>query len=228
MIFQEQDMRVAIFFKQSTWMSLIRPALFVGVVDLITVLFWWIDWAHYPAVEHYFLPIGFTITAIALYATRYGSGKKDAEWRLRDACMLGMVQGCSLLPGISRFASTYSAGRLLCGYNALTAFALSFLIQFPLICVGFLKGLIALHKTADLFAKVFAFQSLFVMLIASLVSYWLLDIVGRLVEKNKLYYVSWYMIIPISISLFFEIVCSALFYDFFYWCCFCFVKIVSS
>lgn len=182
---------------------LVRPILFIGIVDVITVLFWWVDFAYYSFVENYFLPIGFLITAFFLYATCYASEKKDASWLTRDAVVLGLVQGCCFLPGISRFASTYGAGRLLCSYNGPTSFALSFLIQLPLICAGFLKGLFALHKRPNIFMKVFAFQSLFVMLIASLVSYWLLCIIGRLIEENKLYYLAWYMILPILMSLFF-------------------------
>ena len=137
-----------------------------------------------------------------LYATVYASGKKYAGWSFQEALILGVVQGLSLLPGISRFASTYGAGRLLCGYNTSTAFSISFLIQFPLICAGFLKGLLMTQKRPELVIKLFAFQSLFVMFIASLVSYGLLCLVGNLIEKNKLYYFSRYMIIPIFISLF--------------------------
>lgn len=191
------------FFKKSAWFSLISPILFVGVVDLITVGFWWLDIANYPLVQQCFLPIGFSITAFVLYATTYAKGTKNSDWYFSDAVILGFVQGLSLLPGISRFASTYGACRLLCGYNASIAFSISFLIQFPLICAGFFKGLLEIQKTPEIMIKLFAFQSLFVMLIASLVSYGLLCFVGKLIEKNKLYYFSRYMIIPICVSLFF-------------------------
>jgi undecaprenyl-diphosphatase len=188
-------------FKKSWWLSLPSPALFIATVDLITAIFWWFDFSNYSLVQQCFLPIGFSITALILYATRYADGEKNIDWSFRDAMILGVVQGLSLLPGISRFASTYGACRLLCRYNSSTAFSVSFLIQFPLICAGFFKGFLVIQKRTDLMIKLFAFQSLFVMFIASLVSYGLLCLVGKLIEKNKLYYFSRYMIIPIFVSL---------------------------
>ncbi len=191
-----------ILFRLTTWLALIPMIIFVSIVDSITIIFWWFDFAHYPCIQKYFLPIGFMVTAIILYAEYYASGRKKTQWSFGDALLLGVVQGISLLPGISRFASTYGAGRLLCGYNSSTAFAISFLIQFPLLVAGFFKGLMMIQKTPELMIKLFAFQSLFVMLIASLVSYGLLCLVGRLIEKNKLYYFARYMILPITVSLF--------------------------
>ena len=205
MVFQDKSVVFtkpsSYLFKKHWWLSLVSSALFIGIVDLITAIFWWFDFSNCSVVQQCFLPIGFSITAFILYATKYAHGEKNTDWSFRDAVILGAVQGLSLLPGISRFASTYGACRLLCRYNAATAFSVSFLIQFPLICAGFLKGFLMIQKRADLMIKLFAFQSLFVMFIASLVSYGLLCLVGKLIEKNKIYYFSRYMIIPICVSL---------------------------
>ncbi len=216
MVFHQSYIDFKIFLKKSTWLSLIQPLMFVGIADIITVIFWACGIAENIFISRYFLPIGFMITASALYTTRLRDSlhslttprqapgkllKGDDIWNFTNAIILGIVQGLSLLPGISRFASTYSAARFLCHYDNSTSFALSFLIQLPLIGAGFLKGLIALQKYPELMAKLFALPTLLVMVIASFISYGLLCLVGVMIQKNTLYYFAFYMIIPIIISL---------------------------
>ncbi|HSW76066.1 MAG TPA: undecaprenyl-diphosphate phosphatase [Candidatus Saccharimonadales bacterium] len=216
MVFHQSHIDFKIFLKKSTWLTLIQPLMFVSIADIITVIFWACGIAENIFISRYFLPIGFMITASALYTTRLRDSlhslttprqapgkllKGDDIWNFTNAIILGIVQGLSLLPGISRFASTYSAARFLCHYDNSTSFALSFLIQLPLIGAGFLKGLIALQKYPELMAKLFALPTLLVMVIASFISYGLLCLVGVMIQKNTLYYFAFYMIIPIIISL---------------------------
>lgn len=183
------------FFVQSCWINITKTAVFLGVVDGITFLFWWLkilpDWR---------LTLGFCCTAGILYSLKYtANGKRDFDWKLKDALSLGLVQGVSLLPGISRFASTYAWGCFL-GYNRCVAFSLSFLIQMPLLLGAFVKGLIGLQPHVDVFYKLLDFKLLFVMVSATIISYLALCAMQWLIDRNKLWYFAWYMIIPIGFS----------------------------
>jgi undecaprenyl-diphosphatase len=201
MVFGQRSIDFKIFLQKSTWQSLAAPLIFIGIADFITVIFWWSGIAQSFFITHYFLPVGFMFTAIILYSSSRASVTRSVNWSFKDAVIIGCAQAISLLPGISRFASTYGAGRLLCRYDASTSFALSFLIQLPLIGAGFIKGLIAVQKYPELMIKLFSFKALLVMVIASLLSYGLLCLVGSLIQKNKLYYFAFYMMIPIILSL---------------------------
>ena len=54
--------------------------------------------------------------------------------------ILGLVQGIALFPGISRFASTYTASRFL-NFTPKRAFQITFLLELPLIFAGFAGNL---------------------------------------------------------------------------------------
>jgi len=204
MIFNK-EFNINLLCKKEVIYSLLSPMIFIGVADLITVLFYYSGLAQYLFIKQSFLPIGFVITAFSLYSTRYATNSQNAKklWSIQDGILLGIVQGFSLLPGISRFGATYSAGRLLCGYSNFQAFSISFLIQLPLLCSAFIKGIIFIEKSSELMIKLFSFTTLLVIVLVSILSYYLLYFVGKIIEKNKFYYFAFYMAIPISISLFF-------------------------
>ncbi|MBP7854340.1 undecaprenyl-diphosphate phosphatase [Candidatus Babeliales bacterium] len=177
-----------------------KVTLFVVVADLVTILFWYIDLAHVPIIEQCFLPVGFCLTMVCLYITRYYNQNKILQWSVHDGMILGIVQGLSLLPGISRFASTYSAGLLL-GYSRWHSFCISFLIQIPLLCAAILKSFLVLYHHPDYVYNFLNVTMIFSLVLATLFSYIIFSGVGILIEKNKIWYFSLYMIIPISLSL---------------------------
>lgn len=191
---------ISTFMSVSTWASLMRPALFIVVADGITILFWWLGFARSLEVKDYFLCVGFFITAFLLYLSKYFHNSKMVRWNLYDAIVLGLVQSISLLPGISRFAATFVAGRW-CGYGLKDSFGLSFLISMPLIIAAFGLGVLSALKDHNLAIKLFAFKSLFVMVVAGLLGYCALYLVGKLIEKNKLWYFSSYMLLLALLSL---------------------------
>ncbi len=192
-----------LIFKNKFLVNFFKASIFIIISDVITFLFWILNISNVSFIQHYFLPIGFCITAICLYFSRYGKYNKIVSWSVSDAIFLGMVQGICLLPGISRFAGTYAAGLWL-GYTRKDAISISFLIQFPLLCAAFLKGMLHICKHVDFVQNIshnFSLNLIFLtMLIASLISYALLCWVIRLIEQNRLWYFAFYMIIPIGLS----------------------------
>ena len=192
----------------SSWWNMIFPAqkfkeavFFLFIADSITTIFWALKISSYSLVQSYFLPIGFFITALCLYFSYYIKGDKTFAWSKKDAVILGLVQSVSLLPGISRFAATYWAGIWL-GYEKRIAVVISFFIQMPLLCAGFLKGGLALRNDTDLFLELMQPWVFLTVLLASVISYFLFCLVLRLIEKNRLWYGAYYMVIPIIVSLF--------------------------
>ena len=77
--------------------------------------------------------IGFFITAILLLVTEIASNqaeKSPKETDYRDALIIGIFQGFSVFPGISRAGATLSAG-FLCGFSRKYAIKYSYIMLIP-------------------------------------------------------------------------------------------------
>ena len=188
----------------SLWYNLkmlFSPARFIIIADVITFIFWKMQFSKLFFIQTYFLPIGFFITILCLYFSQYGKFHKKISWSVCDAVIFGIVQGICLLPGISRFAGTYAAGVWL-GYNRKDAVTVSFLIQFPLLCAAFLKGILSMYHQPEILQSFVQSWIMFAIVIASLISYALFCWVIKLIEQNRLWYFAFYMMVPFSLSLF--------------------------
>jgi undecaprenyl-diphosphatase len=182
------------------FISLFPPAFFIMIADVITFVFWNLQLSKLPFMQHFFLPIGFFITMVCLYFSQYGTFDKKVSWSMRDAIILGIVQGLCLLPGISRFAGTYAAGIWL-GYTRKDSVAFSFLIQFPLLCAAFLKELLMMYYQPEVLQNFVQSWMVFAIVFASLISYVMFCWVIKLIEQNRLWYFAFYMMVPMSLSL---------------------------
>lgn len=94
--------------------------------------------------------IGWTmlIFGIVLYVVdqKGGTEKREADWSLRDAVIMGLWQALALIPGTSRSGATISAARAL-GYNREDGAKLAMLMSIPTI---FASGLfLTLDVIAD-------------------------------------------------------------------------------
>ena len=110
---------------------------------------------------------------------------------LFHAAILGIVQGIALLPGISRFGSTFVAGRWL-GLSREKAFEFSFLIAWPLMVAGFLKGCWQLYHTDNL-AQLLRLPVLFSILIATTLSWFVLNWVWGVIKRGQLWKFCWWL-----------------------------------
>lgn len=179
------------------WHRIVRVMIFCFIADGITIFFWLFNLI--PVIS---LTTGFMITATLLYLTRYCKERFHVfDMNYIYAILLGLGQSFSFLPGVSRFATTYAVGRF-CGYSGRVSFAVSFLIQFPLLIAAFFKGFVAMRKHLEFTRNFFDFKVLFVILAASIISYVLLWYIDSVVKKNKLWQFSWYMLVPIVLTLF--------------------------
>lgn len=180
------------------WKKNILPVVFFGLVaDGATALVWCLDIAkkiQFPLFAGFMITLGF------LWSMRDAQDEHDVDlWSLKNGLIVGVMQGFALLPGVSRFATTMATLQWL-GYARQVAFPISFLLQWPLIVAGSIKGFLFLRNS--MFAQSLLTQSfLWTILCAMLISYAMISWIGRIVEKNLLWKFAYYMIIPITIAL---------------------------
>ncbi len=200
------------------WLSL------VFIADFITVIFYFlfnyfeiknINFISgiYSSYLSYFS--GFIITIFLLLSLKFlpnnlanlsnlNTGLTKLSYK--HSVILGVVQGISLLPGISRLASTFVVACWL-GATYQTAFYFSCAIQFPLICAGFLKGCYFVYTNPTLLANILKPAWLFssVTILSTIISYFALHTTYLLLISGYGYYFGYYMIIPAVLALIFNI-----------------------
>jgi undecaprenyl-diphosphatase len=193
-----KPIQISSLFDHELWMKTVPFVFIFGcVADGITFLLWYFNIGERLAMP---LGVGFMITAIVLWNIQFMQPKKDLNmWSWQNGMIVGLMQGCALLPGISRFGITMATLQWL-GYSGRLAFSISFLLQWPLIVAGSIKGLCALHDPFIL-QTMWSLPFFMVMLIAGSIGYALLYGVGKIIDKNMLWKFSYYMIIPIIVAL---------------------------
>lgn len=145
------------------------------------------------------LGVGLIITALLLLSLRFVPSQQSGRLTWCTASILGIVQGLALLPGISRFASTYVAARWL-AFTPRRAFEVSFLIQWPLITLAFANSLRMLAAQSNS-VHLLGSETLLVMLCAGIVAFYALGLVRNLAVARRLWYFAFYMILPIAVWL---------------------------
>jgi len=129
-----EDVRISVLILSGTIPTGILGILFHEVADRL--------FSNVPLVRGMML-----VTGSLLWITRgfKTSGRPLREMGLKDALIVGFVQGISILPGISRSGSTISAALIL-GIDRETAGRYSFLLSIPAIVgamvMGFESGLL--------------------------------------------------------------------------------------
>lgn len=181
-----------------TWRIVLKLIAFVGIADLITCIFY-VMFHIYPVD----LPlwVGFCATGLLLISLRFvRRSDMRRSWSIRDAILLGIVQGVALLPGISRLAATFVASRWL-GYSNERAFQLTWMIQWPLIAAASLVGFYQLHQYQVL-GEFYSGGMLMAYFIAGVGAYSALYVLQWCVERDRVWWFAYYMAIPIGLALF--------------------------
>ncbi len=122
------------------------------------------------------------ITGLLLWGTRWV--KKDCksinDFSVRDALIIGLMQGIAILPGISRSGSTIAVGLFL-GLNRETAARYSFLLSIPAILGA--AALSLNHLPAHILPlKV----TLFGAFTSCIVGYWALKLLVKIVKHGRI------------------------------------------
>lgn len=177
------------------WRIIIKIIGLTCIADVMTALFFLLFYS--VEITRFPVGVGFCITAGLLLSLRWVQVHSGVTWNSKKAFILGCVQGLGLLPGVSRFASTYVAARWL-KLSHKKAFEICFLIQWPLIFVGFLNSVRMLLKQ-DVFPATMTPHMLYVILAATGIAFYGLKYSAYLAAHKKLWHCAVYMVVPITL-----------------------------
>ena len=125
------------------------------------------------------------VTGTLLWFTKKISieGRPLIKVSIRDALMIGLIQGMAIMPGISRSGATISMALFL-GMNREVAGRYSFLLSIPAILGAMILGLDSTTIQTNIPVKI----TLLGTVIAAIVGYIALKILLRMVKQGHLYY----------------------------------------
>src|SRR5262245_10808828 len=138
--------------------------------------------------------IWFVITGIILFVTDRVTtrGRQLQEMRMLDAIVIGIAQGVSIIPALSRSGSTIAAGILL-GLDRTLLVRYSFLLSVPAIAGAFLLEVIShrheLLQGLDLIAYGLG------AVVAGVVGYWSISVLLDLTRSRRLSLFAYYCFI---------------------------------
>lgn len=170
---------------------ILRLTLYVGVADVITACFFVAR--RYIPVAHFPLGAGFIITALALASLAWCE-RRGGKLNIRNAIILGFVQGSAMLPGVSRLATTYTAARWL-SLSDRHALEAAWMIQMPLIGISFLHSLIIFWQIG-IPDQILNPHTALVMMGASIGGWYGLRLVAYLSNRQKMWWFAYYMVVP--------------------------------
>ncbi|MEM3623606.1 MAG: undecaprenyl-diphosphate phosphatase [Candidatus Bathyarchaeia archaeon] len=149
------------------------------------------------------LPIAaaFILCGIILYSTKAGKEKTENISYL-TALMIGIAQGIAIIPGISRSGTTIAIALLL-GIRREKAFKFSFLLSIPAVLGAF--GLEAYKEWNTLtYANVGWIEVLVGVFVATVVGYFALKLLWKILAKQKLHFFAFYCWIIALLSIIFS------------------------
>ena len=125
------------------------------------------------------------VTGTLLWFTRQMSieGRPLIKVSIRDALLIGLMQGMAIMPGISRSGATISVALFL-GMNREVAGRYSFLLSIPAILGALILGLNSTTIQTDIPGKIILLGTF----TAGIVGYIALKVLLRMVKQGQLYY----------------------------------------
>lgn len=173
------------------WSLIVKLIGFTLIADGITFSCY-LFLKKYPIV----LPlwVGFAITSLMLLSLLWCK-KNHRRLSLQKIMLLGFVQGCALIPGVSRLGAVFTAGRWL-GLSAKKSFAVAWMLQWPLMigAVG-----LAILKERSLMV-LFSAQSVLLVGVAMIAAYAAFALAYFAALRNSFWLFGIYILIPLALS----------------------------
>ncbi|MCB5473818.1 undecaprenyl-diphosphate phosphatase [Ruminococcus sp. AF46-10NS] len=144
------------------------------------------------AASHMFSGIGLLLTGVILLVVDYSSingNKGTREANYGDAMWMGICQGVSVFPGISRLGLTMSAG-LFCGMSRKFAVKYSLLMSIPAVIGAFIVEMGEFTSVSMTVGRGFTY--VLGMLIAGVTGYLVIRFMVNFVNQIKLRYFAFY------------------------------------
>lgn len=194
---------VALFFRsvwapllfsiQKRWGLVVRLILYALISDIITA-------AIYILLKKYPLSIGlcvgFAISSVVL-GSLYWCRRNGVRVTAPKMALLGLAQGCALVPGISRFGTVYAVGRWL-GFSSKKSFGLAWMIQWPLM-VGATGVALLWGDPIDISLS---FSLVATLIGATIFAYGALVIAYKAAINDRFWLFGIYLLIPIALCIF--------------------------
>ncbi len=137
------------------------------------------------AISGDFLPLGFMLTTVFMFAGEKLCFAKNKGLSYRNALLSGVFQGIAVLPGISRSGATITALRLT-GIDKESASTFSFLMSIPIIIGSLVLETIELVKGGFSFENYPVLPLIFGTLTATLSGYLAIRFFLDLIKKKSL------------------------------------------
>lgn len=176
----------------------VHIVLFCIVADCITALFY--GFFIYTQTTFFQLWLGFLITGLLLLVSSLIQHEKEQPVSLKAGLVVGITQGLALLPGISRFGSTFVVGRFL-GFSSMQSFQYSFLIAWPLMFAAWVKGSYDLFSTQEI-TQLLSGDIVLSMVIATVISWYCLQQIAKIIEKKQVHYLAWWLFLVAFVAFF--------------------------
>jgi len=164
------------------WRIIIKIIFFAFLADIMTLI-WYILFNSVIDISIFPIGLGFLISMLCLFSLRFLKREKYEVVTWQKALIIGAFQGVAFLPGVSRFGLTFVVGCWL-GLSAKKSFEFSFVIQWPLIVLGFISSMMQLSY---LDAYIFNFCTLLVMVVSSIIAFFALHLVYFMALANRLW-----------------------------------------
>ncbi len=163
------------------------------LVDSITAFFYF--FVIPPITSTICLLLGFTITAFLLYFSQHYTNRFAGFSYVTQAIILGIVQSCACIPGISRLAVTYCTALAL-GHRSAQSFMIAWAVVLPLLCAATLKSVITVVNH-PLRAQLLQPHILLVIIISSMIAWYGFVWFAHKANKQQLKGIALYMVLPI-------------------------------
>lgn len=161
---------------------------------------------HSSGTNSFFILAGFFgLTALLLLLTKFIKLKTNrtiANMNYLQALIVGLFQALAIFPGVSRSGSTISSA-LFCGVDKEDAGRFSFIMSIPLILAAFLLDLKDLIESGVTVSTEYIWIIIIGMITAFITGYISLKLLINLLKKGKIWFFVIYMVIPITLSIFF-------------------------
>lgn len=167
---------------------IIQLIFFMGITTSITA----VGYIFFCSITVDKFPLywGYMLTSISLFSLNICPFSNKTVASYTKTCILGLAQVISLLPGVSRFGFTFVTARWL-GFSLHRSFELSFLMEIPISCAGFAKGLWSQDSIFDI-SSLLQLKFLCTMIIASCLGLCGFYIVRNIILHNQLWLFGYY------------------------------------
>ncbi|MFC1854847.1 undecaprenyl-diphosphate phosphatase [Candidatus Dependentiae bacterium] len=148
------------------------------------------------------LLLGLTFSMLILLSLKFINPNQNHEnITMQKAFLIGFAQAFSVIPGVSRFGITYATSRWL-NISPKHSFEFSFFLHAMLSGGVLLKGILLPGPFLSLIIPLLSISKIFIIIIASIISYFGLSLSWYLAIKETFWKFGFYYVIPISTLLF--------------------------